>query len=77
MDSGFPDSLCPDFQNPGRRVHWIARKPIKIKASIQASSWHRPCKIEPAAATVRQLQQGDNDVRFPFPVFLNSSLVAA
>ena len=42
-------------------------------ASSSSSSWHRPCEIDHAAATVRQLKQGDNDVRFPFPVFLNSS----
>lgn len=25
-DSGFPDSLCPDFRNPGRRFAHTSKK---------------------------------------------------
>jgi hypothetical protein len=62
MDSGLPDAPCPDFRNPGRRIPARDEKPIKIKLLRFDSSWHRPCEIDNAAATVRQLKQGDNDV---------------
>jgi hypothetical protein len=62
MDSGFPDTPRLDFWNPGRRTPEHTKKPIKIKAIRFASSWHRPCNLDHAAATVRQLKQGDNDV---------------